>query len=150
MALPKSPGKTQFTGPIISGKTTGDPTTQYLGSVILNQNLGTVVSTDTVATAKAVVPNGSDIHAFTFDVTTAFEASAAANLEIKAGGQVLGTFGVSALGRYSIAPTGANAASWYAVSAASTMNVCSITVRVTANTVPSGGTGLLRMTYIQH
>lgn len=133
------------------GEVTGVPTTETLGDVNLSQYLGAIATTDTTATAKCVVPNGSDIIDLIIDVTTAFEASAAASVELSVGTTMLATIGVSAVGRYRISTTNVTAAGWallLGVSANTVNNTCPVKVKVSSTTTPSGGAAIARLLYV--
>lgn len=140
-------GATTVSGPIRTGRDPGYSDGNTIGRVMLNQTAD-VSAAETSAATKFVLPANSSVVEFVIDVTTVFEASAAAVMEFGVSGDpnYFGQISVSAAGRYTHVPAASAGADWVAVDT----NDFRVTAMVSAaGTAPDTGNSIVRIVYEQ-
>lgn len=96
-------GKTNFSGPIKTGKDTGVDSTRTIGTVIAAQRVTVLSSNSAGAHATMLIPSGADVVDYLVDVEIPFAPGAlatAAELSVLHGSTLVTNVTVSASGRY--------------------------------------------------
>lgn len=96
-------GKTNFSGPVKTGKDTGVSSTRTVGTVIAAQRVTVDSSNSAGAPATMLLPSGADVVDYLVDVEAPFAAGAlatAAEFSISHGSTLVTNVVVSASGRY--------------------------------------------------
>lgn len=101
-------GKTTFSGPLRTGKDTGN-SSSTIGTVEVIQQATVVAQNSAGNPVLFTLPSGSNITDILVDVETPFAAGAlvtAQRMDIRVGGTLITEIGVSASGRYSVLDAG--------------------------------------------